>query len=109
MAFLSCLVIVGTPLPPGLHIKHNLQTGVTEAKLMDEDEAEESKQGGQSNSLTMHPEKSGEHEESNLSREEEPTDQAKIPIDDLKAMLKRMKSDEAGSEGQVSFAKKLGK
>lgn len=31
----------GTPIPAGLHVRHNFETGITEAKLMDPDEGEE--------------------------------------------------------------------
>ncbi|OXU27090.1 hypothetical protein TSAR_008395 [Trichomalopsis sarcophagae] len=89
----------GTPIPAGLHIRHNLQTGVTEAKLMDEDESDEKSEESidalQQNSLTLHPEKSLTDEESNLEKKDEPTEQAKIPFEELKAMLKKMKSDES--------------
>lgn len=49
----------------------------------------------QQNSLTLHPEKSLTDEESHLEKKDEPTEQAKIPFEELKAMLKKMKSDES--------------
>ena len=32
-----CAWILGQPIPKGLHIRYNLQTGHTEAKILDED------------------------------------------------------------------------
>lgn len=37
------IVPTGQPIPPGLHVRMNLQTGVTEAKLMDNDDDKTSK------------------------------------------------------------------
>ncbi|XP_011156524.1 nucleotide exchange factor Sil1 isoform X1 [Solenopsis invicta] len=89
----------GTPIPKGLHVRHNFGTGVTEAKLMDDTE-EDDENANQSNSksLTLHPDKSVlENEEPDpvkikkvLKRES-----LKFPIDELKARLKKLKQDEA--------------
>ena len=64
---------------------------------MDENEAkeksEESENNLQANSLTILPDKSLTDEENNLPKKDEPTDQIKIPFNELKAMLKKIKSD----------------
>lgn len=102
------IIISGTPIPQGLHIRHNLQTGVTEAKLMDDKEeksSDDNLDSPQQNSLTVHPEKLLSDEENRLLDKEEATNKMKIPIDELKAMLKKIKSDEndASLHSNVSY------
>lgn len=91
----------GTPLPAGLHIKHNFQTGETEAKLMDEKETEKKTDkklnDSQKNSLTLHPDNPLTDKNNLLKKEELPSDDLKLSFDELKAMLKKIKSDEADS------------
>lgn len=89
----------GTPLPEGLHIRHNFETGVTEAKLMDNEDAEEkdSKENSnhsRSNSLTLHPDKAvSEEPEPSIAAEK--SDLFDYPIEELKARLKKIKQDDA--------------
>lgn len=100
----------GTPIPEGLHVRHNFQTGVTEAKLMDSEETEEkdSNENLNSNSLTLHPEKA-------ISEDEEPpifsekTNVFDYPLEELKARLKKIKQDEAETSPELNdeHAKKV--
>ncbi|XP_076279663.1 sil1 nucleotide exchange factor [Lasioglossum baleicum] len=100
----------GTPIPEGLHVRHNFQTGVTEAKLMDSEETEEkdSNENLSSNSLTLHPEKA-------ISEDEEPpifsekTNMFDYPLEELKARLKKIKQDEAETSPELNdeHAKKV--
>lgn len=93
----------GTPIPEGLHVRHNFQTGVTEAKLMDSEETEEkdSNENLNSNSLTLHPEKA-------ISEDEEPpifsekTNVFDYPLEELKARLKKIKQDEAETSPELN-------
>ncbi|XP_058808029.1 nucleotide exchange factor Sil1 [Phymastichus coffea] len=96
----------GISIPQGLHIRHNLQTGVIEAKLMDDDNdkeksSEDNLNSSQQNSLTLHPEKSLTDEENHLLNKDEATNKMKIPIDELKAMLKRIKSDDSSNSNNA--------
>ncbi|XP_033322941.1 sil1 nucleotide exchange factor [Megalopta genalis] len=98
----------GTPIPQGLHIRHNLQTGITEAKLMDSEETEEKNENSNSNSLTLHPEKA-------IPEEEEPpvfsekSNLFQYPLEELKARLKKIKQDEAETPSELNneHAKKV--
>ncbi|CAL7946319.1 unnamed protein product [Xylocopa violacea] len=86
----------GTPIPGGLHVRHNFQTGVTEAKLMDSEDAEEKDANGNlnnsnANSLTLHPEKAIFEEEDPIPTEK--SDLFNHPIEELKARLKQIKED----------------
>lgn len=84
----------GTPIPGGLHVRHNFQTGVTEAKLMDSEDVEEKDlsenlNSSNINSLTLHPEKA-------IFEEKDPTEKSNLfhhPIEELKARLKKIKQD----------------
>ncbi|XP_014212023.1 nucleotide exchange factor SIL1 [Copidosoma floridanum] len=93
------IVPKGTPIPPGLHIRHNLQSGVVEAKLLDENEKDASSKNihrdGKKNSLTLHPEKSVRDEDVQEATKDAQSEKTKVPLDELKAMLKKIKSDEA--------------
>ncbi|XP_012141702.1 sil1 nucleotide exchange factor isoform X1 [Megachile rotundata] len=89
----------GTLLPEGLHVRHNFQTGVTEAKLMDSEEVEEkhsteNSNDLQSNSLTLHPEKAVFEDKDSPVTTEKP-DLFEHPIKELKARLKKIKQDSA--------------
>lgn len=85
---------LGTPIPGGLHVRHNFQTGVTEAKLMDSEDVEEKDlnenlNSSNINSLTLHPEKA-------IFEEKDPTEKSNLfhhPIEELKARLKKIKQD----------------
>ncbi|XP_034172881.1 sil1 nucleotide exchange factor [Osmia lignaria lignaria] len=99
------IVKKGTPLPRGLHIRHNVQTGVTEAKLLDVEDLDEehstdnlnvthSITDSATNSLTLHPEKAIFEDEDTSVTTEKP-DLFEHPIQELKARLKKMKQDNA--------------
>ncbi|KAH0955659.1 hypothetical protein HN011_001345 [Eciton burchellii] len=104
----------GTPIPKGLHVRHNFATGVTEAKLMDDTEemkeetkenVDESTNRSNSKSMTLHPDKAvQENEETDLANakkdsedDEETRDKKeeiiKFHIKELKEKLKRFKQD----------------
>ncbi|XP_024867271.1 nucleotide exchange factor SIL1 [Temnothorax curvispinosus] len=91
----------GTPIPKGLHVRHNFATGVTEAKLMDDaEEDDENANRSNSKSLTLHPDKSViEDEEPDLLKVKKVTD---MIIDDLKASLKKLKQDEADAAANTN-------
>ncbi|XP_076636125.1 sil1 nucleotide exchange factor [Colletes latitarsis] len=88
----------GTPIPKGLHVRHSLQTGVTEAKLMDKEDAEEkdsdeNSNHSRSNSLTLHPDKAIiEDHDSSVTADK--SDLFDDPIEELKARLKKIKEDD---------------
>ncbi|KAG7201215.1 hypothetical protein KM043_004001 [Ampulex compressa] len=89
----------GIPISEGLHVRHNLQTGVTEAKLMDDTEDEKSNNNpsqSDSKSITLHPDKAVTNtDDINVSNTKEEAKQWKYPLDELKARLKKIKADEA--------------
>ncbi|OAD62230.1 Nucleotide exchange factor SIL1 [Eufriesea mexicana] len=87
----------GTPLPGGLHIRHNFQTGVTEAKLMDNENVEEKNANGtlntsSTNSLTLHPEKAILEKKDPVPIEKSYL--FKHPIEELTARLKKITQDD---------------
>ncbi|XP_050463604.1 nucleotide exchange factor Sil1 isoform X2 [Cataglyphis hispanica] len=89
----------GTPIPKGLHVRHNFATGVTEAKLMDDTEEvkedDENTNRSNSKSLTLHPDKSVlENKEVDPVKIKKDSESLKFPIDELKARLKKLKQEE---------------
>ncbi|XP_012229304.2 nucleotide exchange factor Sil1 isoform X2 [Linepithema humile] len=89
----------GTPIPKGLHVRHNFATGMTEAKLMDDAEevkdVDESANQSNSKSLTLHPDKSVlENKEADPVKIKKDSESLKFPIDELKARLKKLKQEE---------------
>lgn len=89
---------IGTPIPKGLHVRHNFATGVTEAKLMDDSEEvkedDENTNRSNSKSLTLHPDKSLlENEEVDPVKISKDSESLKFPIDELKARLKKLKQE----------------
>nr|XP_050860838.1 nucleotide exchange factor SIL1 [Vespula vulgaris] len=89
----------GEPIPGGLHVRHNFQTGVTEAKLMDDEETKEkdfneNTNQSHSKSLILHPDKTlleSEDDESVKSTKTKESEALKVPIMELKARLKKIK------------------
>ncbi|KAK1127571.1 hypothetical protein K0M31_004103 [Melipona bicolor] len=86
----------GTPIPGGLHVRHNFQTGITEAKLMDNEDVEEKDSNENLNSsntssLTLHPEKAIFENKDPVPTEK--SDLFNHPIEELKARLKKIKQD----------------
>ncbi|KAK2579273.1 hypothetical protein KPH14_008232 [Odynerus spinipes] len=99
----------GTPIPAGLHVRHNFQTGVTEAKLMDDDETKEKDfnnnvNHSHSKSLILHPDKtlleSKDDDESVKSTKK--SEMLKFPIKELKARLKKIKAGEADLPSEIN-------
>lgn len=93
-------ILLGTPIPKGLHVRHNFMTGVTEAKLMDDtDEVKEDDENtnqSSSKSLTLHPDKAVlESEEADTVKIRKESEPLKFPIDELKAKLKKLKQEKA--------------
>ena len=87
---------LGTPIPGGLHVRHNFQTGVTEAKLMDnedvkEKDSNENLNSSNTSSLTLHPEKAIFEDKDPVPTEK--SDLFNHPIEELKARLKKIKQD----------------
>lgn len=74
-------------------------TGVTEAKLMDDEEEvkedDESVNRSNSKSLTLHPDKSVLETEEDPVKIKKISESLKFPIDELKARLKKLKQEEA--------------
>ncbi|XP_011505593.1 PREDICTED: nucleotide exchange factor SIL1 [Ceratosolen solmsi marchali] len=98
----------GTLIPPGLHVRHNLQTGVTEAKLMDEKQVENSEEKpskSEQNSLTIHPDKPLINEENDVKKGEQ-NDRVNINFDELKGLLKEMNSGDTGTLLQSEYINK---
>lgn len=98
----------GTPIPAGLHIRHNFQTGITEAKLMDDDETKDKDFNEYANhshlkSLILHPDKtllkSKDNEPEKPKKESEPL---KFPLKELKARLKKMKAAETDLPPEIN-------
>ncbi|XP_051170498.1 nucleotide exchange factor SIL1 [Leptopilina boulardi] len=87
------IVKKGTPIPKGLHVRHNFETGKTEAKLIDiNDKSEESMENKEENrgkSLIIHADELQKEEKEKLTNSF-----SKIPIEELKLKLKNIKSDE---------------
>lgn len=93
----------GTPIPEGLHVRHNFQTGVTEAKLMDSDDVKEkdseTSNSSRANSVTLHPEKA-------IPDEQKPQvaiDKSKLDeysVDELQSRLQKIIED--GTEKDIN-------
>ncbi|XP_017881026.1 nucleotide exchange factor SIL1 isoform X1 [Ceratina calcarata] len=86
----------GQAIPRGLHVRHNLQTGITEAKLMDSEDADGKNSNGtlnssSDNSLTLHPEKAIFEDKNPIPTEK--SDLFNHPIEELKARLKQIKEE----------------
>ncbi|KZC10977.1 Nucleotide exchange factor SIL1 [Dufourea novaeangliae] len=92
----------GTPIPKGLHVRHNFQTGVTEAKLIDNEDIEEkeSSEKSHSNSLALHPEKTIP-EDLDPPVFSEKSNLFDYPLEELKARLKKIKQDEPESPPEL--------
>lgn len=94
---------LGTPIPEGLHVRHNFQTGVTEAKLMDSDDVKEkdseTSNSSRANSVTLHPEKA-------IPDEQKPQvaiDKSKLDeysVDELQSRLQKIIED--GTEKDIN-------
>lgn len=98
--------IIGTPIPKGLHVRHDFVSGVTEAKLLDEadevKEDDESVNKSNSNSLTLHPDKSVlTTEEKDSVKIKKESESVKFPIDELKARLKKLKQKETEDASSI--------
>ncbi|KAL2714476.1 nucleotide exchange factor SIL1 [Vespula squamosa] len=90
----------GEPIPEGLHVRHNFQTGITEAKLIDDEETKEqdfneNTNQSHSKSLILHPDKmlreSENHEFVKKSIRTKESEALKVPITELKARFKKIK------------------
>ncbi|XP_043274036.1 nucleotide exchange factor Sil1 [Venturia canescens] len=85
----------GQPIPSGLHVRHDFQTGVTEARLLDED-SESTKDDDvnlQRKSLTLHPDESvrtPEDVDAATDNDKKYADEMKITVEELKARLKKI-------------------
>lgn len=94
----NCFMIFqGQPIPSGLHVRHNFQTGITEAKLLDEesDSAKDDDVNLQRKSLTLHPDKSlrtPEDDDAVTNNDKKYADDMKITVEELKAKLKKINS-----------------
>ncbi|XP_012261345.2 nucleotide exchange factor Sil1 [Athalia rosae] len=80
----------GTPIPKGLHVRHNFQTGITEAKLL-EPEEKNSKNDETTKSLTIHPETIQGSDTDNKAPEGD-DEIVKISAKELKDKIKKMKA-----------------
>ncbi|XP_066592695.1 nucleotide exchange factor Sil1 isoform X2 [Prorops nasuta] len=94
----------GVPIPAGLHVRYNFQTGVTEAKLMDDEEENESinNNANDSKSLTLHPEEAIQDEESQTKYNKE-SNSMKSPFKVLKSHLKEITKNEKVSSKRYSI------
>ncbi|XP_034937231.1 nucleotide exchange factor SIL1 isoform X2 [Chelonus insularis] len=82
----------GQPIPKGLHVRHNFQTGLTEAKLLDKDDKVEEKADDQKQkSLTLHSEASVDNENDLQSDNMPSVNRIKLSLENLKARLKKIK------------------
>ncbi|XP_008554145.1 nucleotide exchange factor Sil1 [Microplitis demolitor] len=75
----------GQPIPRGLHVRHDFQTGVTEAKLDDE------KKDISHRSLALHSEAS--ESDDNFVKNDNERSKLKISLEELKTRLKKIKID----------------
>lgn len=105
------IVKKGTPIPKGIHVRHNFQTGVTEAKLLDKDDSEDADSTlnhSELKSLTLHPDKAVlQSENETPAAATEKSDLSSYPLKELKERLKKMKQDEkeSGSESDDETAR----
>ncbi|KAL7298811.1 hypothetical protein TKK_0008552 [Trichogramma kaykai] len=86
----------GKPIPQGLHIRHNFQTGITEAKLLDKNEEKDSKVSSDSlptSSLTLHPQKSIKNDDS-ITTKKKLYRKHMISKDDLRKLIEKFKLHE---------------
>lgn len=76
------MYFIGQPIPKGLHVRHNFQTGVTEAKLLEEDnEKSDNTEDDKIKSLSLHSD-AVLHDAAN---------DLVLSIDELKERLKKIK------------------
>lgn len=90
------LSLLGQPIPKGLHIRHNFETGKTEAKLLDpDDNSKESTENtnNRAKSLIVHADQLQKEENEKLTKESAKPF-SEIPLEELKLKLKNIKSDE---------------
>lgn len=90
------IVEKGQPIPKGLHIRHNFETGKTEAKLLDpDDNSKESTENtnNRAKSLIVHADQLQKEENEKLTKESAKPF-SEIPLEELKLKLKNIKSDE---------------
>ncbi|XP_076246014.1 sil1 nucleotide exchange factor [Calliopsis andreniformis] len=95
----------GTPIPEGLHVRHNFQTGVTEAKLMDSEEVKEKDSETSNNTRTSSALLYVEEpiaEEQTLSVAKDKSDLFEYPLEELKARLKKIKQDDAERASELN-------
>ncbi|XP_014226033.1 nucleotide exchange factor SIL1 [Trichogramma pretiosum] len=86
----------GKPIPQGLHVRHNFQTGITEAKLLDKNEEKDTKVSSDSlptSSLTLHPQKSIKNDDS-IATKKKLYGKHMISKDDLRKMIEKFQSHE---------------
>ena len=95
----------GTPIPKGLHVRHNFQTGITEAKLMDNEDVDEkdseTANSSRSNSLTLHPDKVVANAQAAAAIAQK-SYLFSHQIKDLKARLMKIMSDEAEATAELN-------
>lgn len=88
----------GTPIPKGLHVRHNFQTGITEAKLIQPEDTSSRNDDEMPKSLALHPDAAAELTENNVDLKFEQDDKSvKISAQELKAKLKKIKSSKTAS------------
>ncbi|XP_033188904.1 sil1 nucleotide exchange factor [Bombus vancouverensis nearcticus] len=101
----------GTPIPAGLHVRHNFESGVTEAKLIDdnnvkEEDSNKSSNSTNTNSVMLHPENTILEEKDHVPAEK--SDLFNYSIEELKDRLKKMKQDgEDFPEIDIEHSKKI--
>lgn len=90
------ICFTGTPIPKGLHVRHNFQTGITEAKLLDPEESS-SVDNDTPKSLVLHPDAATNDD----TAETDVDNSVKISGEELKAKLKEIK------KSKTPFASKV--
>ncbi|XP_015604188.1 nucleotide exchange factor SIL1 isoform X2 [Cephus cinctus] len=95
------IVKKGTPIPQGLHIKHNFETGITEAKLMNpddssEDQSKEKAEDEHLKSLILHPDEAinQSNEKDSMEKIVNEAQKMKLSVKELKSRLKKIRFDD---------------
>ncbi|KAK0182240.1 hypothetical protein PV327_000399 [Microctonus hyperodae] len=88
----------GQPIPSGLHVRYNFQTGITEAKLLSAEDEKKADDEKISNWLALHSD-ALDYDDDEISAKTDATSNTnlKMSLQELKAKLKNIKSEDNNS------------
>lgn len=87
-------MVLGQPIPSGLHVRYNFQTGITEAKLLSAEDEKNTDDKNIANSLTLHSDAlDNDDDEIPAKTDAISNTNLKMSLQELKAKLKNIKSE----------------